>query len=141
MITWVVLFYLVYFINFFTNIELEITSLQRKRNRDIWESMEVPPLQCSGNSKSRPKPVTEHLVGRQDQPRGAQVHAMHLSDWNRWSQDPHLPRPYLRAGRGGKGIWREFSLYLRLSEGKLLPSFVSVSLAVAFEQGFIYCSL
>ena len=45
---------------------------------------------CSGNGKSQLEAVTEHLVGRQSQPRGAQVHAMHLSDQKGWSQDPSL---------------------------------------------------
>lgn len=31
-------------------------------------------------------------------------YALHLSDWKGWSQDPPLPRPYLRVGSGGKGI-------------------------------------
>ena len=35
---------------------------------------------CSGNAESQPEAVIEHLVGRQGQPRGAQVHAMYLSD-------------------------------------------------------------
>ena len=48
--------------------------------------------------------VIELLVGRQDQPREAQVHAMHLSDQKGWSQDPPLPRPHVRVGRGGEGI-------------------------------------
>ena len=49
-----------------------------------------------------------NLVGRQGQPRGAQVHARHLSDWKGWSQDPPLPRPYLRVGIVGEGVssWR-----------------------------------
>jgi len=59
---------------------------------------------CSRNAKSRPEAVIEHLVGRQGQTRGAQVYAMHLSDWKGWSQDPPLPRPHLRAGSGGKRI-------------------------------------
>ena len=59
---------------------------------------------CSGNAKSGPEVVIEHLVERQGQPRGAQVHAMQLSDRKGWSQDPPLPRPHLRAGSGGKGI-------------------------------------
>ena len=42
---------------------------------------------CSGNAKSWPEPVIEHLVGRQGQPTGAQVHAVQLSDWKGWSQD------------------------------------------------------
>jgi len=36
--------------------------------------------------------VIEHLVGRQGQPRGAQVHAMLLSDEKGWSQDQALLR-------------------------------------------------
>ena len=39
--------------------------------------------QCSRNAKSQPETVIEHLVGRQGQPRGAQLYAM--------SQDPPLP--------------------------------------------------
>jgi len=31
---------------------------------------------CSGIAESRPEAVIENLVGRQGQPRGAQVHAM-----------------------------------------------------------------
>ena len=46
--------------------------------------------------ESQPEALMEHLVGRQGQPRGAQVHAMYLSDWKGWSQDPALPRPHLR---------------------------------------------
>ena len=51
--------------------------------------------------------MIEHLVGRQGQPRGAQVQAMHLSHQKGWSQDPALPRPHLRVGSGGKGILLE----------------------------------
>ena len=51
---------------------------------------------CSGNAKSWPEPVVEPQVGRQGQPRGVQVHAVHLSYWNGCSQDPPLPRPHLR---------------------------------------------
>ena len=35
---------------------------------------------CSGNAESWPEAVTEHLVGMQGQPRGAQVQAVHLSE-------------------------------------------------------------
>ncbi|XP_048796730.1 transmembrane protein 170B isoform X1 [Lagopus muta] len=56
--------------------------------------------------------MTEHLLGRQGQPRGAQVQAMHLSDWKGWNQDPPLPRPHLRAGSGGKSILLEIPAYL-----------------------------
>ena len=57
-------------------------------------------------------------MGRQGQPRGAQVYAMHLSDQKGWSQDPPLPRPHLSVGSGGKGILLEVPAYLRLSKGK-----------------------
>ena len=50
---------------------------------------------CSGNAKSQPEAVIEHLVGRQGQPRGAQVHTM------------PLPRPHLRVGSGGNAILLE----------------------------------
>jgi len=63
---------------------------------------------CSGNAKSQPETVIEHLVGRHSQPRGAQVQAVHLRDQKGWSQDPPLLRPHLRIGSGGEGIscWR-----------------------------------
>lgn len=35
----------------------------------------------SGNAKSQVEPVTKYLQGRQGQPRGGQVHCMHLSNW------------------------------------------------------------
>ena len=38
-------------------------------------------LWCSVNVKSWLEQVIEHLVRRQGQPRGVQVHAMHLIDW------------------------------------------------------------
>jgi len=47
---------------------------------------------------SWPEPAIEHLVGRQGQPRGVHVYAVHLSNWKGWSQDPRLPRPHLRVG-------------------------------------------
>jgi len=50
---------------------------------------------CSRNIKSGLATVIEHLVGRQGQPMGAQVHAMYLNDQKGWSQDPPLPRPHL----------------------------------------------
>ena len=58
--------------------------------------------------------MIEHLVGRQGQPRGAQLHAVHLSDQKGWSQDPSLPRPHLRVGIGGKGISLEISCVLEV---------------------------
>ena len=48
--------------------------------------------------------VIEHLVGRQGQPRGAQVHAMYLSDEKGWSRDAPLSRPHVRVGSGGQII-------------------------------------
>jgi len=73
-------------------------------------------LECSGIAKSQLEAVIEHLVGRQAQPRGAQMHAMRLSDLKGWSQDPPLPRHHLRVGREGKCIFLEISAYLRPSE-------------------------
>jgi len=75
------------------------------------------------------------------QPRGAQVYAMYLSDWKRWSQDPPLPRPHLRVGGGGEGILLEITVYLKPSEGKQLISFISVLSAIAFAQTLTCCSL
>ena len=68
--------------------------------------------------------MIEHLVGRQGQARGAQVHATYLnrSEERRvgkeCSQDPLLPRPHLRVGSGGEGISLEIPAYLRPSKGK-----------------------
>ena len=73
---------------------------------------------CNGNAKSQPETVIEHLVGRQGQPSGAQVHAMNLSDRKGWSQNSPLPRPHLRVGSGGKGILLEIPAYWRPSKRK-----------------------
>lgn len=73
--------------------------------------------------------MIEHLVGRQGQPRGAQVCAMQLSDQKGWSQDPPLPSSHLRVGSGAEGVLLEIPAYLRSAEGKQLLSFVSVSVA------------
>ena len=62
--------------------------------------------------------MIEHLVGRQGQPKGAQVYAIHLNDQKGWSQDPPLPRPHLRAGNGGEGILLEVPVSLRPCKGK-----------------------
>ena len=76
----------------------------------------LPP--CSRNAKSQSETLIEHLVGRQGQPRGAQVHAMNLSDQKGRSKDPPLPRPYLRVCNGGEGILLVIPAHLRLSKGK-----------------------
>ena len=68
-----------------------------------WGS-EQPLLSGSGDAESRPEAVIEHLVRRQGQPRGAQLHAMHLNDWEGWSLDPPLPRLHLRVVRVGENI-------------------------------------
>ena len=84
---------------------------------------------CSGNAKSWLEAVIEHLMGRQGQPRGAQVHAKNLSDQNRWSQDPPLPRPHLRTGSGGKGVLLEIPLSCTgglLEVSSSFPSFLYV---------------
>jgi len=96
---------------------------------------------CSGNAKSQPEPVIEHLVRRQGQPRGAQVHAMYLSAQKGWSQDLLLSRPHLRVGSGGGGILLKIPICLRYSEGKQLLSFISEPVAVACEQILTCCSL
>ena len=83
------------------------------------ENYELP---WSRNAKSWPEAVIEHLVGRQGQPRGAQVYAMQLSDWKGWSQDPPLPSLHLRVGSGGEGVLLEIPAYLRPSKGKQLFS-------------------
>ena len=75
--------------------------------------------------------MIEHLVGRHGQSRGAQVHAVHLSDGKGWNQDPPLPRPHLRDGNGGEGISLESSAYLR----------PSASIAAVFGLVLICCSL
>ena len=72
-----------------------------------------------------------NLVGRQGQPRGAQAHTRHLSDWKGWRQDPPFPRPHLRVGSRGKSILLEIPMYLRPSKGKQVLSFVSVTPAAA----------
>ena len=96
---------------------------------------------CNGNAKSQLETVIEHLVGRQGQPKGAQVHAMHLSDQKGWSQDPLLPRPHLRVGSGGEGVLLEIPAYLRPSKGKQTFSFVSVPTAAALGLILTCCSL
>ena len=81
---------------------------------------------CSRNAKSWPEALMEHLVGRQGQPRGAQVHAMQLSDWKGWSRDPPLPRPHLRVGSGGGGIscWRSQTTSGLTRVSSFCPSFL-----------------
>jgi len=63
---------------------------------------------CEEMTTLQLEPVIEHLVGRQGQLRGAQVHAMYLSEQKGRSQDPPLPRPHLRVGSGGESVlsWR-----------------------------------
>lgn len=68
--------------------------------------------QCSGNAKSGPETVIEHLVARQGQHWGAQVHAVHVIDWKGWS----LSRSHTRVGSGGKAISLEIPAYLRPSK-------------------------
>ena len=84
-------------------------------------------------------------MGRQGQPRGAQLHAMHLSDQKGWSQDSPLPRLHVRDGSGDEGSLLEIPVYLRYvylrpSKDKQLSSFVSVSTAAAMGLVLICCS-
>jgi len=79
---------------------------------------------CGGNAKSRLEAVIEHLVGRQGQPRGAQVNAMYLSDWKGRSQDPSLLRPHLRVGSGSKGIFLDVLVYYLRIHGDILTEYI-----------------
>ena len=74
---------------------------------------------CSRNATPWPEAVIEQLVGRQGQPRGAQVHALYLNDQKGWSRDSPLPRPHLRVGSRGDGILLEIPVYLWPLGGKL----------------------
>ena len=56
---------------------------------------------CSGNTDLCLEAVIEHLVGRQGQPKGAQVHAVHMIEYKGC---PPLPRPHLRVGSGDERI-------------------------------------
>ena len=96
---------------------------------------------CSGNAKLLLEAVMEHLVGRQGQPRGAQVHAVYLSDWNGWSQGPPLASPHLRVGSGGEGISLEILVCLRPPKGKQLLCFISVPTSFTFKQILTCCGL
>ena len=98
---------------------------------------------CSGNAKSQLEAVTEHLVGRQGQTRGAQVQAMQLNGRKGWSQDPPLPRPHLRVGSGGEGIWRSLPAWgpHRPSESKQILSLISMPTAVMSWQVLTCCGL
>ena len=96
---------------------------------------------CNRNADSQLESVVEHLVGRQGQPGGAQVHAMQLSDRKGWSQDPPLPRPHVRAGSGGEGISLEIPVYLRPSKDKWILSFIFVPLVIVPKQILVLCSL
>ena len=80
--------------------------------RGIWSGL-LSPI-CSGNGKSGLEAVIEHLVGRQGQPRGVQVHAVLFSDQKGWNKDPTLPKPHLRVSSGGKSISLEFLYNLGL---------------------------
>ena len=88
-----------------------------------WKNSSAPLLSgCSRNAKSQLDAVIEHLVGRQGQPREAQVHAMYLNDQKGWILAPPLPRPHLNVGSGGEGILLEIPAYRRPSKGKLFFS-------------------
>ena len=87
------------------------------RSGAFWQVSSGKFEECGGNVKSQPEAVIEHLVGRQGQPRGVQVHATHLSDQKGWSQDPPLPRPHLRVGSGGKDLLLQIPAHLKSSKG------------------------
>jgi len=77
-------------------------------------------------------------VGKQDQPRGTQVHAMNLSNQKECILAPPLPRPHLRVGSGGESVLLEIFPYLRPSEGKW---FFFISVAAVFGLLLVCCSL
>ena len=83
---------------------------------------------CSGNAKSQLEPVIEHLVGRQGQLRGAQVHTVQLSDRKGWILAPPFPRPHLKAGSGSESVCGWSSLcscgLLKVSGGLFLSLFL-----------------
>ena len=108
-------------------------NLEHKNFAIIW--------QCSRNAKSWLETVIEHLVGRQGQGGGAQVHAMHLSNRKGWVLPPPFPKGHLRVGPGGEVILLETPVYLRSSEGKQFLFFVFVLMAVVFEQVLACCRL
>jgi len=59
---------------------------------------------CSGNAKSWPEPVIEHLVGRQGQHRSSG--ACNVLEWLEGGESGStLHRPYLRVRSGGEGIF------------------------------------
>ena len=89
-------------------------------------------FRCRRNAKSQLEAVMEHLVGRQGQPRGAQVHAMQCTCVTRRAGVRIHPFPPSLKGRH----WR----YLRPSEGKQHFPLVSVPTAVACEQILTRCS-
>ena len=68
------------------------------RSGAFWQVSSGKFEECGGNVKSQPEAVIEHLVGREGQPREAQLHAMYLSDWKGWSQDLAIPTLHLRVG-------------------------------------------
>ena len=73
---------------------------------------------CCENTKSQHEAVIDHLVGRQGQPRRAQVHAMALRGQKGWSQNPFLPRLQLRVCSSGKSSLLEIPVCWRSSKGQ-----------------------
>jgi len=80
------------------------------------------------------EPVIEHLVGRQDQPRGAQVHVMQCNARVMEGVEPGstLSQTSFKDWQWRGGVLLEISVYLRPSEGKKMLAFVFVHV-VAFE--------
>ena len=88
---------------------------------------------CSGNAKSRLQTVIEYLLGRQEQPKGAQVHAMH--EWPEGVETGSTPSQ--TSFKGWQRRWGYFCggpCVLRPSEGKQFLSLISVPAAVVFGQ-------
>ena len=91
---------------------------------------------CSRNVKSGPEAVIEHLVGRQSQPRGAQVQPERLEPGPTPSQTSFKGWQW----RWGYLVWRSLPTcdLLRVSS---FFSFVSACMAAAFGLILVCCSL
>ena len=68
----------------YTNVKTRMAIQNEMRTTNDYYCKLISACRCNRNAKSGLEPVIEHLGGRQGQPRGAQVCAMHLSDWKEW---------------------------------------------------------
>jgi len=83
----------------------------------------------------------KHLVGRQGQPRGAQVQEMQLSDWKGVEAGSTPSQTSFKGWQWMLGhLLLDIPAFLRPSKGKQLFSFISVSVTAAFGLVLICCS-